>query len=459
MSAPSFSTTIVRDSSDIAQAKPQFTRADREAAAPKEKLLLSSRATAGAEFKLSPVDFVKELSQKGSNSVLETNVAVDTFIENLERHCVRFDMHYFMCNFPKLDEPLSGAHDRFRNKKTVNLFQKWDVIGSKTSEKQLILSSIGENIAWLKTYTTAASESYLEDMEWVHQHLINSMSPELREDVLSTLKHDFPKSQHGGPLTFAVMIDKVINLSATAIDTLKQNLKNFNIKDVPGEDINFVHRLFLYAFQRLETNKAIDTLLIDSLYKVFQSTSVSEFNDQVAHMDRESKGSRGVSRSYKEILDECKEHYLRLVTLDLWTGVTPAEHDSAFNSQTHDISSSTAGSGITPPPGPSPYCAPVDADRISSNPERFQRVIKGRLLKYCAHCPRHRGSKKLGRWQPTHFSDEHTGGVSKGGSKDSTLSDKTNSKASTSTPEGGAHKKSSVSFNNALMDAQEHSQN
>ena len=439
MSKPSFADSAVRKAEDIAQAKPQFSREIREKASTKEKLIISSEATKGAESKLQKVDVVTELSQKGRKSVLNNNVEVDTFIENLERHCVRFDMNYFMTNFPSLEEASAGDHDRFRSGKTVDLFKKWDLIGSKHSNKQVVLNNIGETIAWLKTYTKAESESYLEDMEWVHMHLLNSMTPELREDVLTTLKHDFPKEQHGGPLTFAVMIDKVINLSPSAIDTMKANLKTYNIKDIPGEDVSMVVRQFLYALKRLESNGAIDTLLIQSLYKVFQTTSVPEFNDQMAHMARGSIGINAVQHTYKQILDAAKDHYKYLISLELWTGVTPVEQESAFQA-----SQETKIPPINPPPTESPYCLPTEADRVSSNPDRFERSIKGRLLKFCAKCPRHKGSKKLGRWNSTHFSDEHHGG------KKSQLQGKESSSSTSAT--SGTTK--TVSMKSALLGAQ-----
>ena len=436
MSAPAFSDTAVRSADTIAQAKPQFTREIREKAQTKAKVIIMSEAIKGAEPQLQKVDVVTELSKKGRKSILNNNVEVDTFIETLERHCVRFDMIYFMQHFPILDEASSGKHDRFRNKRTMDLFKEWDLIGSNQAGKQLSLTVIGETIAWLKTYLKSESESYLEDMEWVHAHLINSMTPELREDVTTTLKHDFPKEQHGGPLTFAVMIDKVINLSPTAIDTMKSNLKSYNIKDIPGEDVSIVVRQFLYALKRLESNNAIDTLLIQSLYKVFQTTSVPEFNNQMAHMARDSIGINAVQHTYKQILDAAKAHYKYLVGLELWTGVTPAEQESAFQA-----TSTSAPSHVIPPPGDSPYCSPTEADRVSSNPDRFERIIKGCTLKYCGKCPRYRNSKKLGRWNTSHFSDEHHGG------KKPVLEDTTNA---TSEPS----KKTSFNMKSALLNAQ-----
>lgn len=197
---------------------------------------------------------------------------------------------------------------------------------------------------------------------------------------MSSLKHDFTKAQQGEPLTFMVMLDKVINLSPTAISSLKKVIENFDIKNAPGEDISVAVRCFLYTFKRLESNGAIDATFVSKLYDVFQTTSVAKFNDQVAYMKTSSRGSRGISRTYKEILDEVLEHYQTIWNVEKWTDVTPLEQDSVFlggNNGSKSNHKETGGGA----PGPSPFSAIGNKDRVCGHPERFQRIIKGSLYK------------------------------------------------------------------------------
>ena len=437
MSKPSFASTAVRKPEEILAVAPQFTKEVRAKLETKEKLALVKEATAGSIEKLDTLDSLQDIMSKAKDSFLTNNVEVETFIEHLEQHCIRFDMNYFMTNFPVLEPAESDKSDRFRSNKTVNLFKKWDMIGNKkSSSKKDVLKRIGEAIAWLKTYTEAASEAYLEDMDLIHRHLMNSMSPRLRDTVQSTMKHDFPPAQHGGPLTFAIMIDKVINLSSAAIETLKNTIRNYDIKSVPGEDISVIVRRFLYAFKRLESNQATDDIFVSKLYDVFQTSSVNEFNEQIAHMKRSSKGTRGVHRTYKEILDEAEEHFDSIRADGKWIGVTPLEQESVFIGDHGQAVQDKVGA----PPTTSPYSAPTAEDLVSSNPPCYQRVIKGRTLKYCAKCTRFKGSQKKGRWNPSHFTDEHHGG---------------NPRAPTPPPSrpatGNANSERQVSFADALM--------
>ena len=132
------------------------------------------------------------------------------------------------------------------------------------------------------------------------------MNQELREEVESCLKHKFPSEQWGGPLSFATMIDKFINLYETAIAILKGNIETYTISLVPGENIETVVCLFLYAFKRLKNNNDVTPTLIKSLFKVFKTTSVPNYNKLVGYW--ESKVfHKSLRSSYEEVLREVKD--------------------------------------------------------------------------------------------------------------------------------------------------------
>ena len=130
----------------------------------------------------------------------------------------------------------------------------------------------------MKLYATKASASFLDDIDWSHTFLLNSMEEDLQELVHMTLAKTFKGESMGGPLTFAVMIDKIINLSESAIEGMIAHIKQYEINTVPGENIEKVCRRFQYALKRLENNGSLSRDLISSLFKVFQTTSITEYN-------------------------------------------------------------------------------------------------------------------------------------------------------------------------------------
>jgi hypothetical protein len=233
------------------------------------------------------------------------------------------------------------------------------------------------------------------------------MDTELRSAVVSTSKHQFKQQEEGGPLTFAIMIDKCINLSEEAIESLKKSIEIYDIKNTKGEDVSAVCSHFRYALRRLESNDAITPSLIRSLFKVFQTSSVPEFNEFVAHWGRDISRRGAKKPGFTEILNEVEDFYKRLLASGEWCGVTEKEQGAAFfgnksNHQNKDSSLEKAD-----------YSPPTDKDKVSDNPLRYERMIKGRLFKYCAECTRHQrwnNQKTKGRWVTSHYTDEHHGG-------------------------------------------------
>jgi hypothetical protein len=404
---PMFETSVVRDDHDCKQTEPQVPRAARILAkqnSSKEYVHISEKAQAGtSDAKLSMIDYSKIGTSSKDGSLFESNVEVETFINNFERHCITYDMVEFLHKFPVLEPPLQVGDDstRFRSGVTINLLDKWDRIGEN---KDITLDQIATTTHWLKTYTSTSSQSYLDDLGWTHNHLLNSMDTELRSAVVSTSKHQFKPQEEGGPLTFAIMIDKCINLSEEAIESLKKSIEIYDIKNTKGEDVSAVCSHFRYALRRLESNDAITPSLIRCLFKVFQTSSVPEFNEFVAHWGRDISRRGATKPGYTEILNEVEDFYKRLLASGEWCGVTDKEQGAAF------FGDKPGAEGSDDKPD---YSPPTAKDKVSDNPLRYERMIKGRLFKYCGLCTRKQrwnNQTIKGRWVTSHYTDEHHGG-------------------------------------------------
>lgn len=75
------------------------------------------------------------------------------------------------------------------------------------------------------------------------------MDKQLQESVYSSLTQDFGRVDIGGPLTFAILIEKVINLSESAIESMTNHVNNYNLQTVPGEDVEQVCRRLRFALK------------------------------------------------------------------------------------------------------------------------------------------------------------------------------------------------------------------
>ncbi len=199
------------------------------------------KATLGAIPKLQSIDF-ESITAKETIQILKIVLnQVDSFLSKLEPHFHCFDIIHFFSHFPVLNELLQDESDHFQNGTTINLLSVWDQIGK---DKLISACQISDTIEWIRTFSTPELASYIEDLDWSNQYLLNSMEPELLETVHSTLRHEYTPAQQGGPLTLAVIIDEVFNLSDSAIDHMIKIIRQYDIKAVEGENIDTVCRCF-----------------------------------------------------------------------------------------------------------------------------------------------------------------------------------------------------------------------
>jgi len=255
-----FEVVQVRKGLELEGATPQYPKSLRASLSTKELLTLQKEATTGTEAKFSMLKY-ENLNGVASANIkkFQNHVDMETFCTNVCTQAVKFEFAKLLVEFPVLYNPtniLKPSH-RFRNKKTVNRLKQPDLIRKTISIKQ-----IGDAIEWIRTYASTSSAIFLQDLQWSHEYLINCCDDELRESIISDLNHDFRPSETGGPLTFALIISKTINLSEDAIDGLKKQFEKFNLKTLPGEDIKKVVTYFLvsknpYCYQHTMGNGKI----------------------------------------------------------------------------------------------------------------------------------------------------------------------------------------------------------
>ena len=382
-----FAAAPVRTLPEIRTSKAQFSRQMRSKLSVKEKLAMIKEATTGLETKMGKIDHE---SINGSNDEqLENNVEVETFLYKMEKHLLKFDMAKIFEKFPILDEDETGAN-RWRSRKTVNLLTAWDQIGNG---KQITLNQIAESLEWMKLYATEASASFLDDVEWSHTFLLNSMEEDLQESVHMTLIKNFRGECMGGPLTFAIMIDKIINLSEIAIEGMISHIKQYEIKSVPGENVEKICRRFQYALKRLENNGSLSRDLITALFKVFQTTTVTEYNELFKLWKRSLDLTGETRPTYQQILDKAMEWYSNMMVAGEWK-IDPLSTSSTF--KTENRTNNDKSAWTTPPDG--------TCKKVSTNPDRFEKKIGSKKVKWCTKC----GNRNLpGRWTTSHYSDEH----------------------------------------------------
>ena len=207
-----------------------------------------------------------------------------------------------------------------------------------------------------------------------------------------TMVKRFKSESMGGPLTFAIMIDKIINLSESAIEGMISHIKQYEIRKIPGENVEKVCRRFQYALKRLENNGSLSRDLITALFKVFQTSSIAEYNELFKLRKRSLDLTGGPRPKYQEILDKALEWYSNMVVAGEWK-ISPLSSTSTFRSE----NSNNGKNDWTTPPDDR-------CKKVSSDPERFEKKIGSKTVKWCTKCG---GRNSAGRWTTSHFTDEH----------------------------------------------------
>lgn len=424
---PAFSAKAVRNLNDIALTKAQFTKAYRTSAPADERIKLYKGACTGSEKKLKKIDYAKmsQDSSTFSDNKFDNIVEMNQFLLNMKDHFIKYDMAYFFMNFPVLEDSTSGVAgdegDRFRSGITVNLFDLWTQIGVK---KDIVIENIADSMKWLQMYTEKSSEAFLEDLEWTHRYLIDSMAPALAESVQNVLQQNYQGYAHGGPLTYAIMLDLAVNLSSSSILNIQNSIRSYQITNVPGEDVELVSKRLLHVYQSLEDNNSLSSDLVSHLFKLLSTTSVDDFNSMIGQWKNCVIMGMEEMPSYQAILKRATMFYNRLMSMNEWTATN--NQGSAFKAG--GTSGGSGGKDWVPvchhckqPGHIRPNCpllkknkdknewtlAPTQDMKVSDDPLRYEKKISGETVFWCSKCGQ--GGKK-GKWTKSHHTDTHHGG-------------------------------------------------
>ncbi len=435
-----FATQAVRKKEDIAITKAQFPKSYRLTVTAEERMKISKAACTGASLKLEKVDYSKMSKDTFNDDQFDKIVEMQTFLSQTKQHFIKYDMCYLFRNFPVLEDSVSGdpnnKSDRFRSGHTVDLFEVWSRIGTG---KEIPVQRIADVVGWIQEYATEDSAPFLEDMEWTHAYLLGSMSNDLAVSVQRCLDEDYREYQQGGPLTFAVMLEKAVNLTHSKITSMQTSIRNYCISNVPGENIELVGTRFLYVFQSLEHNNSLSADLVQALFKVFQTTSVSDFNSMISQWRNTILMGTASMPTYQEIIQKAQSFYHSLNGLGDWTASD--NQGSVFKA---DSAGSRSGDRESDRPL-SPWLEPPTPQmKVCDNPLRYEKTLGGGKVFWCSKCGR---GKRQGKWTKSHYTDTHLG-RNPHANVVNTEGDKAKAKSQT---DGNVSKK--VSFAESLQDA------
>ena len=147
----------------------------------------------------------------------------------------------------------------------INLLEKY----SSVTREQVLVSNL---------FDSHYGQDYdVENLRWSEEFLCNSCDPELRIKVQENLS-TVDKECHGGPLFFHEMMSIIFTMTADETDNMRESLKTMTLQQFKGENVEKKITLLRSCLKRLHLIGQVPLNINDILIRIFQTSSVPEFN-------------------------------------------------------------------------------------------------------------------------------------------------------------------------------------
>ena len=404
-----FSTSAVRSSTSDVNAS-HFIRAYREKAKDKEHLTLVEAITKPLSVEMTHLDFSK--LEDLNEEVFVTNEKLENFMIELVSRLTYYGMADILQEHIILGREQIVGDDRTKFDpdnnvgEIVDFTKKWDQTGPG---KRYPAEKIAEANAWKLKYTLAEYETVLKDGKLLHDLLVNSMSPQLKDTVMSELYRNHKQEERSGSLTFVIMLQFVINLSKPAVDGLKRSLEKQTLRNIPGQNVYVLARRINYGLDRLRHNNAFPHDVVSLILDMMMTSSVPEFNTWIEHWKNAiSFTDSDLHPTYQIVLKKVVAKYQELCVSGMWNGTNSESQGSIFKSETETPQKKSAVSDSLKEKSSATnvWRHPSEDELVVENPPQYCRVIKRKMMKWCFKC-KNRTTGQLGRWNQTHFTHEH----------------------------------------------------
>ena len=398
--------TTGRSTAEINRVLPKLRQEERDQLSETELMKIQAMAVAklSEKFSLPKYKTDKDLLQ----TTYDVNQQLNDFIRRLQ--------YYDMVDAFKVLNPLDHTTeeitsprlqlDAANNPVTIELTQNYTSLDE---------TSIQRHIYFLRKY----SQSYdLQNLDWTRELLENSCDIDLREKVDEKLQK-LPVGLNSGPLYFYYMIELIMDTSETVAITIVTRLENLHLNQTEGENVLMVVSLLRGAIKRL--NRRLPQDINSKILKVFQTTSVQDFNDIFKYMSTASRLKQQTFTT-EEILNVAESNYTEFSFNGKWTGVS-GSHSTFISSnivchgcggQGHVIRDCPNAKKYTP--NPNANLPDVDTRNLRDIVGQFKfnypifttppakgvqvKMVNGTLHYWCHHCS---------RWQKSHGTQGHTG--------------------------------------------------
>jgi hypothetical protein len=244
-------------------------------------------------------------------------------------HCnFEFEMHDVLQNILIVDPDDSHEHDIIQ----VNNMYK---------DYRNIIIEIRTSNRWYRLWALS-TEHFEENLMLTQKFLVNHCSQCLYKEVLTEYDYDaIEDEERGGPTFFIFMINEFRATTEDAAKVLEKRILKSYLQTIEGENVKKANKLLLSGIHFLEQVNRLPSDIVLVLIKVFQTSSVDQFNNMFAHLENGRdidqmlmRGNRHLipsrTYSYSDIILLVVNKHQLLCTKFTWNGVSTTGTDSRF---------------------------------------------------------------------------------------------------------------------------------
>jgi hypothetical protein len=232
---------------------------------------------------------------------LASNLSILDNLTYSEQFMVEFNMEDTFCIcFPDNDKsPASLSVDAISKKPlTKDLFQDHRDI----SVEQVALSNRWYSRYAIFTESGGTDRSFAKELEWSLIHFRHHVEQELY-NVVHAEYVSFPPEERGGPLFLKLLLLHLVVSNEANLELLVDTVKNYKINiNVENEDMDKVLRLLkavTATILHLRNDKTLPEKYIEHLCTALQTTSCSQFNEEIAGIEKDVTTSRRIQSANK----------------------------------------------------------------------------------------------------------------------------------------------------------------
>ena len=287
--------------------------------------------------------------------------------------------------------------------------------------RKITVQEVAASCRYYQLYVTFKDKSnvactFAKEMAWSYNHFRKNVDDDLFESVNAEFRL-FDKAEQGGPLFLKLLLDQLVISNEDQLAELVHTTTTYDIKTMnEGENITEVIKLLssitdTIVALRDNSEDPLPERYIYKMVKVFQTTSVSSFNDTFKALEDDLKYSRLYNRTaqataltargtlfhsstatsgYK--LDNsnesaiflwafAREAYRMSIESGEWNSATKTKEGSSFAANQRPFSSVPRNCWNCNKPGHifTQCRLPYDADKVNANRIKFRNAIAQEL--------------------------------------------------------------------------------